>query len=50
MIGLCKDRQYRYACIDSSDVIMIEDKFHKADLCNFDLYLNVWELNKSLQQ
>lgn len=44
MIEKCKDCQFRYMCPSSSDVLVIDDKYYKKDLCNYDPYNNLWSL------
>lgn len=39
-IEICKDCQYRYACVNNSDIRRDGDKLYKINYCNFDPYTN----------
>jgi len=42
-IAKCKDCQYRYVCVSSSDIQRENGMFYKVNLCKFDPYINTWE-------
>jgi SPASM domain peptide maturase of grasp-with-spasm system len=41
-IEICKDCQYRYACVSNSEIITRNKKIYKLTKCNFDPYNNRW--------
>lgn len=41
-IEVCKDCQYRYMCLDNSDIIEVKGKLVRDSICNFDPYQNRW--------
>ncbi|WP_046755585.1 grasp-with-spasm system SPASM domain peptide maturase [Kordia jejudonensis] len=42
-IEKCKDCQFRYSCINNSDINKKNGLYYKIDSCNFDPYINKWE-------
>ncbi len=41
-VEVCKDCQYRYMCVDNSELLEVEGKFIRDRVCNFDPYKNIW--------
>lgn len=41
-VEICKDCQYRYACVSNSDLKQIENKYYKIDMCGFVPATNTW--------
>ena len=39
----CKDCQYRYMCINNSDLHIIDGEYHRLATCGFNPYRNEWE-------
>jgi len=48
-IEICKDCQYRYACISNTDIKKEGDKYYKIDMCSFDPYANSWAADRRCQ-
>ena len=46
-IETCKECQYRYTCISNSDIIIDNNKYYKANMCNFDPIKNLWNTNET---
>lgn len=42
-IAICKDCQYRYFCMDNSDLIVKKGHYHRITKCNFNPYKNTWD-------
>jgi SPASM domain peptide maturase of grasp-with-spasm system len=42
-ITTCKSCQYRYVCIDTSDIEIVQGDFSKKEKCNFSPFLNEWK-------
>lgn len=41
-IKVCKDCEYRYMCLDNTEIIMEEDGYRKAKECAYQVYDGVW--------
>ncbi|MCB9262999.1 MAG: grasp-with-spasm system SPASM domain peptide maturase [Flavobacteriales bacterium] len=48
-IEKCRDCQYRYACVSNSDIEETDGRYYKKELCNFDPYMNEWNLDSNYQ-
>ncbi len=42
-IEICRDCQYRYACVNNSDIKVEDNKYYKIDMCNFQPLTNQWK-------
>lgn len=42
-IEVCKDCQFRYLCLDNSDLLSKNNKIFKLETCNFNPYKNKWK-------
>lgn len=38
----CKDCQFRYMCLNNSDIMKSKNTYEKIDYCNYDPYENIW--------
>jgi radical SAM protein with 4Fe4S-binding SPASM domain len=38
----CKDCKYRYACVSNSDILEIDGRYYKKDMCTFNQLENTW--------
>lgn len=43
LVEKCKDCQYRYMCVDFSDIKFEEGKYYTINECQFDPYNNKWQ-------
>lgn len=41
-IAICKDCQFRYSCLDNTDIEFDGTSWHKIENCGFDPYKNEW--------
>lgn len=41
-IEVCRDCQYRYACVNNSDIEILDGKYYKTDRCAFHPETNTW--------
>ncbi len=41
-IEICKDCQFKYSCVDNSDIIKKNNKFFKVESCNYNPIKNIW--------
>jgi len=41
-VEICKDCQYRYMCVDNSEIIYLNGTFKRKNDCNFNPYDNCW--------
>lgn len=41
-IEICKDCQFKYSCVDNSDIIKQNNKFFKVESCNYNPIKNIW--------
>ena len=43
-IEVCKECKYRYACYDSSEIVMRNGKYEKKYKCSYDVKNNKWAI------
>lgn len=43
LIEKCKDCQFRYMCLNNSDIVKKGKKYYRLDNCGFDPYQNKWQ-------
>jgi radical SAM protein with 4Fe4S-binding SPASM domain len=42
-LEVCKDCQYRYACLSNSDIKSCNNRYYKVDMCDFNPGDNSWK-------
>lgn len=42
-VEVCKDCQYRYMCVDNSEISQIDGKYERGANCTFNPYINAWQ-------
>ncbi len=41
-IEVCRDCQYRYMCVDNSEIVVAGEKYKRNGICDFNPYQNKW--------
>lgn len=49
-IAKCKDCQYRYSCVNNSDIEKIDDLYRRTTDCGFDPYSNTWNSTNAIKE